>query len=174
MDRGEPLAAMIREHGSYVRRFLVARGASLDDVDDLLQDVLAVAWEKQIPLSSRNTRQYLIGIARHLLFNHNRKRARHAVRADSERVRIADSTTARDVSFHSPEEFLTSRERRREAQELLGFLPSAHRQALELVYLDGLTHAEAAERLGVSRKTLHVWKRQALDTLRSLLAVRRT
>lgn len=165
-EKARSLAAIISEHGDHIRRFLVVRGAYLDDVDDLLQDVFATAWEKGIPCRSEDARQYLFVAARYILFNHKRKLARHATKADQECVRIADNTTG---SLAAPEEMLVRGERSLEVDELLKSLSPTHRKALELVYLDELTHTEAAQRLGVSRKTLHLWKREALVRLRQLV-----
>lgn len=48
-------------------------------------------------------------------------------------------------------------------------LPSAQRRALELVYLEGMTHAEAADALGWSRGSVGTYVRRGLERLRQLL-----
>ena len=51
-------------------------------------------------------------------------------------------------------------------------LPEMHRKAVLLVYFDGLTHTEVAERLGVPLGTAKSWVRRGLEALRTCLSAR--
>ncbi len=48
-------------------------------------------------------------------------------------------------------------------------LPTTQRRAVELVYLEGMTHAETADTLGVERSSIGTHVRRGLDKLRQLL-----
>lgn len=54
----------------------------------------------------------------------------------------------------------------------LARLPEATRQAVLLVYYDGLTHTEVAERLAVPLGTAKSWLRRGIEALRTCLETR--
>jgi RNA polymerase sigma-70 factor (ECF subfamily) len=56
-------------------------------------------------------------------------------------------------------------------QTCLKNLPEMHRKAVLLVYYDGLTHAEVAEKLAVPLGTAKSWVRRGIEALKTCLAV---
>ena len=84
-------------------------------------------------------------IARRLLMNLGRRKVREELRAHDVRDPEEPNTAL------SPEEALHRRRVEAEAQRGLAFLPSAWREAFELVKFEGLSVAETAEVLGITR-----------------------
>jgi RNA polymerase sigma-70 factor (ECF subfamily) len=63
-------------------------------------------------------------------------------------------------------------ERRGVVLAAVGDLPTPQRRAVELVYLEGMTHAEAADALGWSRGAVGKYVQRGLDRLRQVLGRR--
>jgi RNA polymerase sigma-70 factor (ECF subfamily) len=83
------------------------------------------------------------------------------------RKAAATNTTAPDASATPAEA-----ERRGAVLAALGELPTSQRRAVELVYLEGMTHAEAADALGWSRGVVGKYVQRGLDRLRQVLGRR--
>jgi RNA polymerase sigma factor (sigma-70 family) len=169
-DRKQQLIAAIHEHSAYLRRFLVSRGASLNDVDDLLQDTFAIVWQKQARIDDGKTRQYLVATARHVLLNHTRKCVFRSMTLAAKAQAIASILIPREALPKTQSALYSFKKNKQEIETILEKLPKKYSTTIRLVYLEELTHTEAARHLGVSRETLHRWKREALQKLRALLA----
>ena len=168
----EQLNVFIREHARQVRRFLLARQARPDDIDDLLQEVFAIAWQKQAHIRAGKAKPYLIGIARHVLMNYKRKLTIYSTKLQSALDDITQNTIGRHTDVLGPGQHMLQREDRREIDQLLEKLPANHRKTLQLIYLDELPRTEAALRLGVSRPTLHHYEKSALAQLAQLISIK--
>ena len=68
---------------------------------------------------------------------------------------------------------LAQREQREAVTVALAELPERQRRAVELVYLEGMTHAEAADALGWSRGTVGMCVQRGLERLRRCRACER-
>lgn len=69
-------------------------------------------------------------------------------------------------------ENLAQREQREAVAAALAELPQRERRAVELVYLEGMTHSEAADALGWSRGTLGTYVQRGLERLRQAPGLR--
>jgi RNA polymerase sigma-70 factor (ECF subfamily) len=105
-------------------------------------------------------------IARRLLIDLGRRRVREELRAHDVRDPEEPSTAP------SPEEALHRRREEGEAQRDLALLPSAWREAFELVKLEGLSVAETAEVLGITRGMVKIRAHRATAALRAAMARR--
>ncbi len=105
-------------------------------------------------------------IARRLLVDLGRRGVREELRADGGR------DPDEPASAVSPEEALHRRREEAEARRDLAALPAAWREAFELVKLEGLSVAEVAEVLGVTRATVKIRTCRAAAALRAAAARR--
>lgn len=105
-------------------------------------------------------------IARRLLIDLGRRRAREELRGDDARD-LEEATTA-----PSPEEALHQRRVEAEARRDLASLPAGWREAFELVKFEGLSVAEAAEVLGITQGMVKIRTHRATAALRGASARR--
>jgi RNA polymerase sigma-70 factor (ECF subfamily) len=105
-------------------------------------------------------------ITRRLLIDLGRRGAREELRAHD--VRDPEEPT----TALSPEEALHWRRVEAEAQRDLVLLPSAWREAFELVKFEGLSVAETAEVLGITRAMVKIRTYRATAALRKAMARR--
>lgn len=105
-------------------------------------------------------------IARRLLIDLDRHRVREALRDDGVRS-SGDPTPA-----PSQEEALHRRRAAAEARRDLELLPSGWREAFELVKVEGLSVAETAEVLGITRGMVKIRTHRAAVALREAMARR--
>jgi RNA polymerase sigma factor (sigma-70 family) len=142
MNDDAQLELLHREHAGAVRAY-VRRRIGRDEADDVVADVFVVAWRRieDVPAEART---WLLGIARRVLAN--RHRAAKRQRALYERL-------AREAETETVVGSLAGNERVGAVLRALASLAPADREVLLLVTWDGLSHAEAAEVLGVSPTT---------------------
>ena len=138
------LERLHREHAGAVRAF-VRRRIGDDEADEVVADVFVVAWRRRgvVPAEPRT---WLLGVARKLLANRHRSAKRQ--RALYERLALE----AERGPAHTGDAAAGL-----EAGALLrglAALRAGDREVLLLVSWDGLSHAEAAEVLGVRTATL--------------------
>lgn len=116
-------------------RYFVRRVEPRADADDCVSETTLALWRhrKRLPVASEDQRMWAFGIARNVLANHTRKRARRA-RIDQALVREGPEPV-------SDQAFL--------ALEALSTLPPADQELLRLVLWDGFGVAEAGALAGV-------------------------
>ncbi len=164
-DRDEvAFGAIVARHGSMVLG--VCRGVLVDpdDVEDAFQATFLILVRKARGLRDRDRlAPWLYGVARKVALR---------ARADASRRRARE----RSVAGPDPGAAATSDSDLRELQamvrEEVDRLPGNDRMAVVLCYLDGLTHQEAADRLGWPVGTVKGRLARARDRLRARLTRR--
>jgi RNA polymerase sigma-70 factor (ECF subfamily) len=138
-----------------------------EDAEEVLLDVYMKAWKNAGAYSEKrgSVQAWLVIMARNAAIDRIRQR-----RAQPRIVAI-ESEAGFDIETQdaSPEQQTVEAQRRRKVQQLLNELPPEQRQAVELAFFAGLTHAELAERLGEPLGTIKSRIRMGLIRLRSLL-----
>jgi RNA polymerase sigma-70 factor (ECF subfamily) len=157
-EQGPALLALYDDALPQVYGYLLRRCDGASTAEDLTAETfLAAVVAVQKGTVERLTVAWLIGVARHKLVDHWRRRAREernlAAVADEEREPEDPWDAELDAAV---------------AREALGRLGAHHRVALTLRYLDGLPVPEVAEQLG---RTVHAT--EAL-LVRARIAFRRT
>ena len=139
----ELVGTLYRDHRSWLLAWLRRNIACADRAEDLSQDTFVrLLGREQLP-APREPRAFLAAVARGLLFDHFR-------RAALEQAYLAELMLIPEAEQPSPEEQHLILEDLKAIDRLLGKLSSKARAAFLYNRLDGMGHAEIAERLGVS------------------------
>ncbi|WP_278929242.1 RNA polymerase sigma factor [Pseudomonas qingdaonensis] len=139
----ELVGALYRDHRGWLLGWLRRNVACAERAEDLSQDTFVrLLGREQLP-APREPRAFLAAVARGLLFDHFR-------RAALEQAYLAELMLIPEAEQPSPEEQHLILEDLKAIDRLLGKLSSKARAAFLYNRLDGMGHAEIAERLGVS------------------------
>jgi RNA polymerase sigma-70 factor (ECF subfamily) len=133
--------------------------------EDLVQQTFLRVWNRAVSLDPQRgaIRPWLMAVARNQAIDYLR----------SARWRPEDSVEF-DERDHTPaqnteQQMLLTDIAARIKSAMHKLLPNQHR-AIELAYFEGLTHLEAAERMGQPLGTVKTWVRMGLKNLRAELA----
>ncbi|MDY7526012.1 RNA polymerase sigma factor [Sphingomonas sp. 10B4] len=169
-DGSDGLAALYIQHRAALVRFLTARTGSAAEAEDVVQEMwLKIGSVPSGPIG--NGRAYLYRVAQNLVLDRLRAGRRRAVReqdwADVEQGQRPDGPEPRAEAVAETE--LIAREDVARLAVAIGRLPPGAARALRLHKLDGLSHAETAARLGISRKGVEKHMAVAMAHLRRML-----
>lgn len=138
------------------------------DAEDLVQDTMLRAYRAIERFDGRHPRAWLLTILRNTHINRNRRRRPELLRDPDTQLERAEQAPEVDEAMR-PDRFVDL-EFDHDVQAALASLPPAFGTVVELVDLDGLSYAEAAEVLGVPVGTimsrLHRARRKMRDHLR--------
>jgi RNA polymerase sigma-70 factor, ECF subfamily len=157
-DRHAPLTLGL------LQRMLGAGG----EAEEVLQEVFLQAWRQAADYrpERKPVRGWLLLLARSRALDRLRSSAARGRR--EERVHLE---TGLRVVAPVGSERLEAEERRRLVARALGHLPSEQRQAVELAFLEGLTHTQIASRLGAPLGTVKSRVLLGMRKLRQFLLV---
>jgi len=158
-----------------LRRWTCDRGALVADVVQLVLVRIARSRDRARWDTHRSSaRTWMDRILRNVIFSHYRSRmardARRQVKLTDELLWNAFAGACRGMDVVDG---LVRDDECREAVGLMGQIPDHYRRAVELVVLDGCSHAEASRQLGVSAATVGRRVQKALRLLRSICEGRR-
>ncbi|MFL9814237.1 RNA polymerase sigma factor [Stutzerimonas sp. VN223-3] len=149
------VGALYRDHRDWLLSWLRRYQACPHRAEDLSQDTFLRLLKRNDLNGVREPRALLATIARGLLIDHFRRNA-------LERAYLDELALQPEGTQPSAEEQLQTIEALREVNELLGRLSANARAAFFYNRLDGMTHAEIAQRLGVSVPRVRQYLAQAL------------
>ena len=153
------VAALAREHGQGLRRFLATRlREAMDDVPDLVQEVYLRLLRVPNHETIRSPQAYLFTVAHHVLHQH-----KMSLSATPESVDVMDVLA--EMEAHVADDPATQLDVRRRLQyldTLLNEVPPRSRVAFILHRRFGFTLEEIAEHLGVSRPMVKKYLVKAL------------
>lgn len=153
-------AALYRRYAPQVRRYLMRRLAQTDCVDDVLQEVMLVLWQRPsacppvVPLPA-----WLCGIARH--------------KAHKALARLAApvlSPQPCDIDMDDPERLALCHEQRGVLERALDTLPFYERTVLVLLMQQGCSYEDIATRMDTPVSTVRTRISRAHQRLRILMA----
>lgn len=153
---------LFRAYGPVLRRYLVSRTGNEADANDLAQE--AFFRFSQVPDAEaiENPQAYLFRIAANLAgkFLKSRGSQPRAVDLDD----VAETAEASDGDAF--ERAIEARSAIAKLDQILGQLPPFYRAVILLRKRDGHSHAEIAEKLGISTHTVHHYLTKALARCR--------
>ena len=165
------LEALYHAYRVDLLRFLVARTGDASEADDILQEIwLKLRAPAGKPIA--NGRAYLYRIAHNLVIDRLRERHRRMRRErlwSDQRTGYAATGSEPADDAHSAEDEMLEREETALLASALGTLPDGARRAFELHKLKGLSHAEVAEHMGISKSGVEKHMAVAMKYLRRAL-----
>jgi RNA polymerase sigma-70 factor (ECF subfamily) len=151
-------------------RFLRARVGSHADAEDLLNDLYLKVDRLPQTTAVGNPRSYLFAMANRLVLDRVREARRRSVReriwSDSE---IADPGARERDCAPNPEEAAIAAQEALQVREAISVLPPRARRVLVLHKIEGASHREIADRLGISRSAVEKHMAVAMKHLRKQL-----
>jgi RNA polymerase sigma-70 factor (ECF subfamily) len=147
---------------------LAARTFDRASAEDLVQDVFVAVWRNAARFDpDRGTvRAWILQIAHFRLLNELRRRSRQPELVAGADGVVLDGLPAGGLG---PAEAASHRDRRDVVQAALEQLPAGQRAALDLAFVDDLTHEQVAAELGLPLGTAKTRIRAGLQKLRSAL-----
>jgi RNA polymerase sigma-70 factor (ECF subfamily) len=161
----DPLLAVYLERRHEMIRYFQIRLRSEEAARDLVQDIyVKIADRPSEPIGNPGAFLYRIGA--NLMLDRIKMRKR-AGRRDAE-WRGAETTSAggQDIAREAPaDETLAAKQHLQRILEVVNALPPQAREAFRLHKLEGLTHAETAAAMGLSRSSIEKYMMLALRNI---------
>jgi RNA polymerase sigma-70 factor (ECF subfamily) len=157
--------ALLRELLPHVRAIVHRRLFHAQTAEDVVQNVfLSLHRARHTYRPERPFGPWLRAIARNAVIDHLRARGRHPAEISLEAKGVAEPVADEANSIAVESQPLSS-----ELAGALAELPPTQREAVELLHVEGLSVAEAAEQVGVSRGALKVRAHRGYKALRARL-----
>ena len=170
----EAFEELVKRYKKPLYHYLYRHLGNADSAEDVFQKTfMAVMKECGKFDAGRAFRPWLYTIAAHKAADHHRESKRFSVVSIdvSQEHNQGDYSIAESVAGNEPEPFEDpmDREIASRVREAVAELPDTLRQAVYMIYFQGMTHREAAEALGVHRDTMSKRMRGAITKLNFLL-----
>lgn len=162
-----PLIAAYLEQREDLARFCRARlGGASGDVDDVLQDIYLKVSTLDLDPSPDNPRAFLFRLTSNLLMDRWRSGQRSANRDAQWRQLNHETGAAEDLDASpSAEAVVAGREKLARLLAALDTLPAKTQTVFRLHKFDGVSYADVAVQLGISRSSV---EKHMMDALRVL------
>lgn len=134
----------LRQLLSKLRRLLTSRGRSRDEVDDLMQEAFLRLQDYCRERTVQNAEAFLVRTAINLSAEQGRKARNGRTVSDAAVVEALIDP------MPPPDEYYARQKRMQRMKQALERLNPRPREVLLMHRLDGLSHAQIAERLGIS------------------------
>jgi len=163
------LAAMYHRHTPILRTVISRVVHNESDVDDLLQEVFLELWNRAASYDEAKGKVlgWLVTLARRRAIDRVRRRQAYA-RAE-ERLRLETENEPQLARFHGVEDDVEASDRAEVFQRLLGALPEAQREALQMAYYRGLSQREIAAKTGIPLGTIKTRLELAVRKVRAAI-----
>ena len=165
-ERADPAAfrELYEAYGPRVKAYMMRRGADAGTAEDLAQETLLTVWRKAALYAGEkgSMTTWVFAIARNLRIDR--------LRREVPWQELPEGRMAQASEDPLPDEAMAEKEQQERVQAALADLPPEQKEVVSLAYLDGLSHSEIAERLGVPLGTVKSRMRIAYQKIRQGLA----
>jgi RNA polymerase sigma-70 factor, ECF subfamily len=149
-ERGdvEAFRKLFQDYAPRVKSYMMRQGADANTAEELAQETLLTVWRKAKLYSGEkgSATTWIFTIARNLRIDRLRK--------EMTWVELPEGRNEEASTDISPDEAVSERERKERVQKALGELPADQHEVVTLSYVEGLSHSEIAERLGLPLGTV--------------------
>ncbi|OFI36842.1 RNA polymerase subunit sigma-70 [Arthrobacter sp. SW1] len=153
----EVVAAIYRDHGPALRRFVLGCTRDENLADDVVQETVLRVWQ-HAPNVRGSLRSYLFRTARNVIIDNYRRSRRRPEEGNTDTVELAESSERVDELLN-----------RVLMEEALLRLSQEHREVLVALHYQGFTVNEAALRLNIPSGTVKSRAFYAVRALRTIL-----
>jgi RNA polymerase sigma-70 factor (ECF subfamily) len=164
-ERSDPAAfrELYEAYGPRVKAYMMRKGADAGTAEDLAQETLLTVWRKAALYAGDrgSMTTWVFAIARNLRIDR--------LRREVPWQELPEERMAEASGEPLPDEAVAEKERQERVQTALSQLPPDQREVVTLAYLEGLSHSEIAERLGVPLGTVKSRMRIAYQKIRQAL-----
>ncbi len=144
----EAFRKLFELYGPRVKSYMMRQGADATTAEDLAQETLLTVWRKAQLYSDEkgSATTWIFTIARNLRIDRLRREVSWQPLPENRDEEASDAP--------DPEEEVTEKERRDKVRSVLATLPPDQSEVVTLSYVEGLSHSEIAERLGLPLGTV--------------------
>ncbi len=164
-ERADPAAfrELYEAYGPRVKAYMMRKGADAGTAEDLAQETLLTVWRKAALYAGDrgSMTTWVFAIARNLRIDR--------LRRELPWQELPEGRLTEASSEPLPDEAMAEKERRERVQAALAELPPEQKDVVTLAYLEGLSHSEIAERLGLPLGTVKSRMRIAYQKIRQAL-----
>lgn len=174
-DRKDRFRRIYEEHSGSVYGYALRRVSRRDEAKDVTAEAFLVAWRRLDDVPDHPL-PWLLGTARRVLANQrraagNQEHLFQKLMGQSDAGSDAGANGEVDAAFADVDYSEASGDdQARRVREAMSRLPDAYREALTLVYWDGLSTSEAAQTMGCARAAMLVRLHRARKMLSRELA----
>lgn len=151
-------------YGGRLRAFMMRSGADPAAADELAQEALLTVWRKAALYQPHkgSASAWIFTIARNLRIDRLRREMNWQELSDEMVQSVPSDETA-------PDEALADRQAQERVRAVLAELGPEQREIVTLAYIDGLSHGQIADRLGIPLGTVKSRMRLAYQKVRARL-----
>jgi RNA polymerase sigma-70 factor, ECF subfamily len=161
-ERADPAAfrELYEAYGPRVKAYMMRQGADAGTAEDLAQETLLTVWRKAALYAGDkgSTTTWVFAIARNLRIDR--------LRREVPWQELPEGRLTEASSEPLPDDAMAEKERQERVQAALAELPLEQKDVVTLAYLEGLSHSEIAERLGLPLGTVKSRMRIAYQKIR--------
>ncbi len=150
-------------YGPRVKAYMMRKGADAGTAEDLAQETLITVWRKAALYAhdKGSMTTWVFAIARNLRIDR--------LRREVPWQELPEGRLAEASEEPLPDEAMAEKERQHRVKAALDALPPEQKEVVALAYLEGLSHSEIAERLGMPLGTVKSRMRIAYQKIRQTL-----
>lgn len=151
---------LFQAYAPRVKAYMMRQGSDANTAEDLAQETLLTVWRKAQLYSDvkGSATTWIFTIARNLRIDRLRREVAWQPMPEGMDEEASDDPL--------PDETVSERERRERVRAVMAGLPSDQTEVVTLSYIEGLSHSEIAERLGLPLGTVKSRMRLAYAKIR--------